>query len=147
MPKRRPLLPITTGISRPKFQIMTDAWRRLEKAYGHKIPNPVRVSIEEITVNFLWLAKMEQDAPPLSSVRKIISSAQRPAEVLLLNLKDVRDCKTDAHMFAGHLVRQKMAGKRLSRGVTTVRSDGKSFRRSVFRDDVDEVIHALGILM
>ena len=147
MPKRRPRLPVTTGIERPTFQIMKDAWRRLERAYGHKIPDRIRSSIENLTVNYLWLAKMEHTAAPLSSARIITSSAHKSAEALLSDLEDIQNCKTDAHTFVGHLIRQQLASKMLSKELGRERSSGKLFIRRPLRDDLGEIIRALGTLM
>jgi hypothetical protein len=125
---------------------MKDAWRRLEEAYGRKIPDRIRSSIENLTVNYIWLAMMEHIADPSSSARKIISSAHKSAETLLSNLEDIQNCKTDAHMFVGHLVRRQLAPKLLSKKLGRERFSGKMFIRRPLRDDLGEIIRVLGAL-
>lgn len=89
---------------------------------------------------------MEHTAAPLSSARKITSSAHKNAEALLSNLEDIQNCKTDAHTFVGHLVRQQLAPKMLSKELGRKRSPGKMFIRRALRDDLGEIICVLGAL-
>jgi hypothetical protein len=49
MPKRKTLLPVTTGIAEPAFQMSRDAWARVEKKYRNKIPGPIRNRIKKAT--------------------------------------------------------------------------------------------------
>jgi hypothetical protein len=108
MPRHKLHLPTTTGTSKPAFQMSAQAWTSVEKKYGNKLPDQIRIRIEDATLKYLWLAQMERGALPLTSARDIISAVHQAAQALLEQLKAIHDCDDDARSLVGHLLRPRI---------------------------------------
>jgi hypothetical protein len=108
MPRYKQRLPVTTGISKPAFQVSPQVWARIEKKYGNKLPDQIRTRIEDATQSYLWLAQMERGALPLTCARDTISIVNKAAQALLEQLKAIHNCDDDARSLVGHLLRLRM---------------------------------------
>jgi hypothetical protein len=108
MPRRQQRIPITSGITRPIFQLSSDEWGQVERDYRYSIPEGVRRCIEIATADYLQLTKMERNAAPMSSARNEVFKIQRATATLLERIKDVHSCKSDMHSFVRHCISQKL---------------------------------------
>ena len=108
MPRYKQRLPVTTGISKPAFQVSPQVWARIEKKYGNKLPDQIRTRIEDATQSYLWLAQMERGALPLTCARDTISVANKAAQALLEQLKAIHNCDDDALSLVGHFLRPRI---------------------------------------
>lgn len=81
MARRTPKLPIASGRGL-QIELVQDDWARLEKAYGYKLADPLRVSILKLTNTFLLSAEFEQTAPDIKEAEEYISAVRNSVREL-----------------------------------------------------------------
>ena len=98
------------SIPRPKLNITSAAWARLEKSSDRvKFLQVVREQIEAVAVKYLWLKKMEEEAEPLAAAKKILNKISKLGPLvrqLLPDLTAINSCETDAHALIRHKLSQ-----------------------------------------
>lgn len=79
MAKRVRKLPMAIVSGEPTFAIRRNDWPKIERAYGHKLPEPTRDEIVKLTTSFVLFAPFEMTAEPLKSARDIANTWKRAA--------------------------------------------------------------------
>lgn len=77
MAKRKPKLPLASAGRAYHLELTRADWKRLEKAYGHPLPDALRAGILESTDRFLSSAKFEQTAPNIAEAKEYISAVKK----------------------------------------------------------------------
>src|SRR5262245_48094065 len=84
MPRGTPKISLATAPGpKPKASIKTADWKRIEKAYGKKLPKPARRAVLKASDRYLSLAMFEPAAEPVRDTAKRLQEIGRCAPKLM----------------------------------------------------------------
>jgi hypothetical protein len=114
MARRSRLIPIASSAnSEPRLSI-TENWGRIEKAYGHPLPDNVRQEILKETKSFLRFEVFERTAQPLRDAIDYVSSIKSAGNSLQNALAGLFDGPVDASSYAESLIKRHFSDPRLA---------------------------------
>ena len=112
MARPLPRLPIASvGGNAPTATVSTDDWKRIERAYGHKISDLLREAIRDRTNVYLHFAQLENAAKPVAEAEKYLKAIYKAASALS-NAFHLQ-CDDDARRYVDVLLKQSFSDPRL----------------------------------
>src|SRR5262245_28783313 len=97
-------LPIASAGGEPRIDLNDADWRRIEQAYGHKLPSKLRQEVFKITTSFVSFEVFERTAAPLSWATDRIQRVKKGACEFQKALLEDPHHESDADVFADHYI-------------------------------------------
>jgi hypothetical protein len=113
MPRIVRKLPIASSGGEPKINCSGEDWKRIEKAYGKKLPGELRLQILGATTEFVRFEVFERTVEPLSWAIDRIQRVKKGAAQFYKALFDDPRHESDAHVYANHLIKKHFEEPRL----------------------------------
>jgi hypothetical protein len=116
MPRVARRLPIASSGGEPKINFSDADWRRIERAYGHKLPSKLHQEFLEITTQFVYFEVFERTAEPLSWATDRIQRVKKSAGHFYKALVEDAHHGSDACVYANHLIKRNFHEPRVPAG-------------------------------